>query len=144
MDTAFGDFTVKWMSRIHTFFYRRNNGSGLGGNFQGIPVALLTTTGRKSGEPRDSPLYFHRDGDKVIVAASKGGSDKHPMWYLNLKADPKVKVQIKDEALHLTARDATDEERALYWPKLVEMYPTYDDYQSWTERKIPLVVCEPA
>jgi deazaflavin-dependent oxidoreductase (nitroreductase family) len=66
------------------------------------------------------------------------------MWYLNLKADPKVKVQIKDAVLHLTARDATDEERALYWPKPVEMYPTYDDYQSWTERKIPLVVCEPA
>lgn len=144
MDTAFGDFIVKWMSRINTYFYRRNKGSGLGGNFQGIPVAILTTTGRKSGEPRDSPLYFHRDGDKVIVAASKGGSDKHPMWYLNLKSDPKVKVQIKDEILHLTARDATEDERNLYWPKLVEMYPTYEDYQSWTERKIPLVVCEPA
>ncbi len=143
MDTAFGDFIVKWMSRINTYFYRRNKGSGLGGNFQGIPVAILTTTGRKSGEPRDSPLYFHRDGDKVIVAASKGGSDKHPMWYLNLKADPKVKVQIKDEILNLTARDATEDERNLFWPKLVEMYPTYEDYQSWTERKIPLVVCEP-
>jgi F420H(2)-dependent quinone reductase len=144
MDTAFGDFAIKWMSRINTFFYRRNDGSGLGGNFQGIPVALLTTTGRKTGEPRVSPLYFHRDGDKVIVAASKGGSDKHPMWYLNLKADPKVKVQIKDEILDLTAREATEDERNLYWPKLVAMYPTYDDYQSWTERKIPLVVCEPA
>ncbi|HEV7420951.1 MAG TPA: nitroreductase family deazaflavin-dependent oxidoreductase [Mycobacterium sp.] len=142
MDTAFGDFAVKWMSRINTFMYKRNKGEGLGGNFQGIPVALLTTTGRKSGEPRHSPLYFHRDGDKVIVAASKGGSDKNPMWYLNLKADPKVKVQIKDEVMHLTAREATVEERAIYWPKLVEMYPTYDDYQSWTERKIPLVVCE--
>jgi deazaflavin-dependent oxidoreductase (nitroreductase family) len=144
MDTAFGDFAVKWMSRINTFFYRRNNGSGLGGNFQGIPVALLTTTGRKTGEPRISPLYFHRDGDKIIVAASKGGSDKHPMWYLNLKADPKVSVQVKEEALRLTARDATPEERDLYWPQLVAMYPTYEDYQSWTERKIPLVVCEPA
>ena len=144
MDTAFGDFAVKWMSRINTFMYRRNDGKGLGGNFQGIPVALLTTTGRKSGEPRDSPLYFHRDGDKVIVAASKGGSDKHPMWYLNLKADPKVTVQIKDEKLSLTAREATEAERELYWPKLVAMYPTYEDYQSWTERKIPLVVCEPA
>jgi F420H(2)-dependent quinone reductase len=144
MDSAFGDFAIKWMSRINTFFYRRNNGSGLGGNFQGIPVALLTTTGRKTGEPRVSPLYFHRDGAKVIVAASKGGSDKNPMWYLNLKADPKVKVQIKDEILDLTAREATEDERNLYWPKLVEMYPTYDDYQSWTERKIPLVVCEPA
>jgi hypothetical protein len=121
-----GDFFVKWMSRLNTWAYRRNNGHGLGGTFQNIPVALLTTTGRKSGDPRFSPLYFHRDGDRVIVAASKGGSAKNPMWYLNLKAD------------------ANDEERALYWPKLVEMYPTYDDYQSWTERKIPLVVCEPA
>jgi F420H(2)-dependent quinone reductase len=77
------------------------------------------------------------------VAASKGGSDKHPMWYLNLKADPKVQVQIKKEVLDLTARDATDSERAKYWPRLVEMYPTYEDYQSWTDRKIPLVVCEP-
>lgn len=143
MDTAFGDFAIKWMSRINTFLYRRNDGNGLGGNIQGIDVALLTTTGRKSGEPRVSPLYFYRDGDKVIVAASKGGSDKHPMWYLNLVADPKVTVQIKGETLQLTAHEATEEERQLYWPKLVEMYPTYDDYQSWTQRKIPLVVCGP-
>jgi F420H(2)-dependent quinone reductase len=144
METAFGDFAVKWMSRINTFMYRRNGGKGLGGTFQGIPVALLTTTGRKTGEPRISPLYFHRDGDRVIVAASRGGSDKNPMWYLNLKADPKVTVQIRDEILELTAREATEDERNLYWPKLVEMYPTYEDYQSWTDRKIPLVVCEPA
>jgi deazaflavin-dependent oxidoreductase (nitroreductase family) len=144
MDTAMGEFAIKWMSRINTFMYRRNDGSGLGGNFQGIPVALLTTIGRKTGEPRVSPLYFHQDADKVIVAASKGGSDKHPMWYLNLKADPKVSVQIKDETRQLIAREATEAERELYWPKLVEMYPTYDDYQSWTERKIPLIVCEPA
>jgi deazaflavin-dependent oxidoreductase (nitroreductase family) len=144
MDTAFGDFAAKWMSRINTFMYRRSDGKGLGSTFQGIPVAILTTTGRKSGEPRDSPLYFHRDGDKVIVAASKGGSDKHPMWYLNLKADPKVTVQIGNDKLKMTAREATDDERELYWPKLVAMYPTYEDYQSWTDRQIPLVVCEPA
>lgn len=144
MDTKASDFFVKQMSRLNTFLYRRNNGEGLGGEFQGIPVALLTTTGRKTGEPRVSPLYFHRDGDKVIVAASKGGSDKHPMWYLNLKADPRVQVQIKSEVLDLTARDATEEERrAKYWPRLVQMYPTYEDYQSWTDRVIPLVVCEP-
>ena len=72
------------------------------------PIALLTTTGRKNREPRVSPLYFHRDGDRVIVAASRVGSTKNPMWYLNLKANPKVQVQIKDELLDLTARDATD------------------------------------
>ncbi len=80
----------------------------------------------------------------MIVAASKGGADKHPLWYLNLKANPKVSVQIKKEVLNLTARDATDGERAEYWPQLVDMYPTYDDYQSWTDRTIPIVVCERA
>jgi len=143
MDTKYSDVFIKWMSKINTFMYRRGGGEGLGSKFQGIPVALLTTTGRKTGEPRVSPLYFHRDGDTVVVAASKGGSDRHPMWYLNLKANPKVQVQIKKEVLDLTARDATDSERAKYWPKLVEMYPTYEDYQSWTDREIPLVICEP-
>jgi deazaflavin-dependent oxidoreductase (nitroreductase family) len=138
------DIFFKWMSRIHTFLYRRGGGEGLGTTFQKIPVALLTTTGRKTGQPRVSPLYFLRDGDRVIVAASKSGTDKNPMWYLNLKANPKVSVQIRKEVLDLTARDATDEERAKYWPQLVQMYPTYEDYQSWTDRTIPIVVCDSA
>jgi F420H(2)-dependent quinone reductase len=132
------------MSRLHTFLYRRGSGEGLGSTFQNIPVALLTTTGRKTGQPRVSPLYFLRDGDRVIVAASKAGAAKNPMWYLNIKADPKVSVQIKKDVVDMTARDATDDERARYWPRLVEMYPTYDDYQSWTDRKIPIVICDPA
>jgi deazaflavin-dependent oxidoreductase (nitroreductase family) len=140
--SPFADFFIKWISRINTFMYRRGGGEGLGGTFQKIPVALLTTTGRNTGQPRVSPLYFLRDGDRVIVAASKSGAEKHPMWYLNLKANPKVSVQIKKEVLNLTARDATDDERAQYWPRLVDMYPTYDDYQSWTDRTIPIVVCE--
>jgi F420H(2)-dependent quinone reductase len=143
MDTKPADFFIKWMSRLNAWAYRRSGGEGFGSKFQGIPVALLTTIGRQSGQPRVSPLYFYRDGDIVVVAASKGGSDKNPMWYGNLKANPKVQVQIKKEVLNLKARDATEEERAKYWPKLVEMYPTYEDYQSWTDRKIPLVVCEP-
>ena len=142
-DTPYVDFLIKWMSRLNTLMYRRNGGEGIGCTFQNIPVALLTTTGRKTGEPRVSPLYFLRDGDRVIVAASKGGSAKNPMWYLNLKANPKVQVQNKKEVLDLTARDANDEERERYWPQLVDMYPSYDDYQSWTDRTIPIVVCDP-
>ena len=143
LNSRYSDVLIKLMSRLNTWMYRRNNGQGLGSTFQNIPVALLTTTGRKTGEPRFSPLYFLRDGDTVVIAASRGGSNKNPMWYLNLKANPKVQVQIKDEVLELSARDATDDQRAEYWPKLVEMYPTYEDYQSWTDRVIPLVVCEP-
>ena len=143
LNSRYSDVLIKWMSKINTFMYRRSDGEGFGSNFQGIPVALLTTTGRKSGEPRVSPLYFHRDGDIVVVAASKGGSDRNPMWYLNLKANRQITFQIKDEVLNLTARDATDEERAHYWPQLVEIYPSFDDYQSWTDRRIPIVICDP-
>jgi F420H(2)-dependent quinone reductase len=142
LDSPYADFFIKWMSRSNTWVYKVSGGR-FGATFQKAPVALLTTTGRKTGQPRVSPLLYLRDGDTVVVAASRGGSDKNPLWYLNLKADPKVKVQIKNEVLDLAARDATDEERAKYWPRLVEMYPTYEDYQSWTDRVIPLVVCEP-
>ena len=78
-----------------------------------------------------------------FVVASRGGSDKHPLWYLNLKGDPKVSVQIKKRCCSYSARDATEEERAEYWPKLAAVYPTLDDYKTWTERVIPLVICDP-
>jgi F420H(2)-dependent quinone reductase len=136
-------FFLKWMSRTNVWIYRRSNGK-FGGTVQQAPVALLTTTGRKTGEPRVSPLIYVRDGGRVVLVASRGGSDKHPLWYLNLKADPKVSVQIKKELLRLRARDATAEERADYWPKLAAVYPTLDDYQSWTDREIPIAVCDPA
>jgi deazaflavin-dependent oxidoreductase (nitroreductase family) len=142
LNSPYADFFIKWMARGNTWLYKLTGGR-LGGTFQKAPVALLTTTGRKTGQPRVSPLLYVRDGEKVIVPASRGGSDKHPMWYLNLKANPQVQVQIKNEVLHLTAREANDEERARYWPRLVEIYPTIDDYQSWTDRVIPVVMCEP-
>ncbi len=135
---------VKWMSRINTWLYKRTDGK-VGGKFlKGAPVALLTTTGRKTGEPRVSPLLYLREGDRVILVASQGGAANNPMWYLNLKANPKVTIQIKDQVLHLTARDATEAEKAEYWPKLVAMYSSFDDYQSWTDRVIPVVICDPS
>ncbi|MEY8014086.1 nitroreductase family deazaflavin-dependent oxidoreductase [Mycobacterium servetii] len=133
---------IKYMAKGNAWIYRRSNGK-LGGTFGNAPVALLTTTGRKTGEPRVSPLLYLREGDRVVLVASKGGSDKHPLWYLNLKANPKVSVQIKDEVLQLQARDATEEERAEYWPKLDAMYPSFGDYRSWTDRVIPVVICDP-
>ena len=131
------------MARAQTWMYKKSGGR-IGGTFlQGAPVALLTTTGRKSGQARVSPLLYLREGDRVVLVASKGGAAANPLWYLNLKANPKVSVQIKDEVLTLTARDATDDERTRYWPKLVAMYSSFDDYQSWTDRVIPVVICDP-
>lgn len=133
---------IKWMSRAQTWLYKKTDGR-LGGTFlQGAPVALLTTTGRKTGEPRVSPLLYLREGNRIVLIASKGGAASNPLWYLNLKADPKVTVQIRDEVLTLTARDATEEERAHYWPKMAAMYTSFDDYQSWTDRVIPVVICD--
>ncbi len=135
---------IKWMSRANTWLYKKTDGK-IGGKFlQGAPVALLTTTGRKTGEPRVSPLLYLREGNRIVLIASKGGAATHPMWYLNLKANPKVSVQIKDEVLNLTAREATDEERQHYWPKMAAMYTSFDDYQSWTDRVIPVVICDPS
>jgi deazaflavin-dependent oxidoreductase (nitroreductase family) len=134
---------IKWMSRLNTAAYKVSGGR-VGGTFlQGAPVALLTTIGRKSGEPRVSPLLFLRDGNRIVLVASQGGRTKNPMWYLNLKANPQVTVQVRKEVLRLTARDATEDERAHYWPQLVSMYSSFDDYQSWTDRVIPIVICDP-
>lgn len=136
------DTIIKWMSRAQTWLYKRTGGK-LGGTFlQGAPVALLTTTGRKTGQPRVTPLLYLREGDRVVLAASKAGTTHNPMWYLNLKANPQVSVQIRNDVLELTARDATEDERRHYWPKLVEMYSSFDDYQSWTDRVIPVVICD--
>jgi deazaflavin-dependent oxidoreductase (nitroreductase family) len=142
LNSPVADTVIKWMSRGNTLLYKASGGR-LGGTFGKAPVALLTTTGRRSGEPRVAPLLYLRDGERVIFAASRGGSEKTPLWYLNLKADPRVRVQIKSEVLDLTARDATPEERTRYWREFVAVYPTFADYESWTDRVIPLVVCEP-
>jgi deazaflavin-dependent oxidoreductase (nitroreductase family) len=134
---------LKYFARSHIWVYRRTNGL-LGSRLLWFPAALLTTTGRKSGQPRTTPTLYLRDGDRIILPASFGGRDQNPGWYLNLKANPEVQVQIGGEQLRLNARDATGQERKRYWPPLIKMYPPYRGYRDATDRVIPLVVCEPA
>jgi F420H(2)-dependent quinone reductase len=133
---------LKHFARIHIWVYRRTNGR-LGAKLLWFPAALVTTTGRKTGLPRTTATLYLRDGHRVILPASFGGRDRNPVWYLNLKAEPKVHVQVRSEQLDLTARDATDEERARYWRWLIKIYPPYANYRDATDRVIPLVVCEP-
>ena len=141
---------IKWMSRFNTWIYKATGGR-LGYSWRGgsnrfsapPPVGILTTTGRKSGQPRDSPLLFLREGNRIVLVASQGGRATNPMWYLNIQANPRVKFQIKNEVLELTARDATDSERDEYWPKLDAIYPDFANYRSWTDRKIPIILCDP-
>jgi len=134
---------MKYFARAHIAVYRRTNGR-LGAKLLWFPAALLTTTGRKSGQPRTTATLYLRDGQKVVLPASFGGRDGNPMWYRNLQANPRVRVQVRDEHLAMSARDATEEERRRYWPVLIRMYPPYKGYRDAADRVIPLVVCEPA
>jgi deazaflavin-dependent oxidoreductase (nitroreductase family) len=104
---------------------------------------VLTTTGRKSGEPRKFALIFGKDGDDYLLVASKGGAPEHPGWYLNLEANPEAVVQVKDDVIPVTARTASPEEKARLWPIMLEQWPYYDEYQTKTERDIPVVVLTP-
>ena len=132
---------MKYFARAHIWVYQRTNGR-LGAKLLWFPAALITTTGRKTGKQRTTPTLYLRDGDRVILPASFGGRDASPGWYRNLKADPKVHIQIRGEHLDLIARDANDAERNLYWRKLIRIYPPYRGYRQAADRVIPLVVCE--
>jgi deazaflavin-dependent oxidoreductase (nitroreductase family) len=126
----------------HVERYRATNGKEGHDWVEGAPVLLLTTTGRKSGEERTTPLIYGRSGDHVVLVASNGGAQTSPPWYHNLKANPEVGVQIWGEQFRLRARDATPEERLEMWRTMVGHWPYYDRYQEMTERQIPVVVLE--
>ncbi|HEX4224986.1 MAG TPA: nitroreductase family deazaflavin-dependent oxidoreductase [Pseudonocardiaceae bacterium] len=113
-----------------------------GYEMQGAPTLLLTTIGRKSGQARRTPLIYGRDGDQVLIVASLGGAPQHPLWYLNLQANPAARIQIKDEILDVTARTATEEEKPRLWKIMADIWPAYDDYQTKTDRAIPIVILD--
>ena len=104
---------------------------------------LLTTVGRRSGAPRTVPVLYLRDDENVILVASGVGRSRHPVWYLNLEANPVVSIEIGREKMEMMARRAKGEERAALWPRLVEMYRGLDGYQLRTEREIPVVILSP-
>jgi deazaflavin-dependent oxidoreductase (nitroreductase family) len=108
------------------------------------PALLLTTIGRKSGEPRQIPLIYGRAGDRFVIVASLGGALDHPMWYKNLQANPDAEIQVGVDHYNVRARDAQGEERAELWPIMVKILPQYLEYERATEgiREIPVVVLE--
>lgn len=127
---------------VHTALYRRTNGR-IGHSFPGLPsMLLLDHKGAKSGIERTSPLLYIADGDDLVIVASKGGFPKHPAWFHNLKANPETTVQVGSDHRRVRARVATAEERARLWPKAVESYASYADYQRKAPREIPMVILE--
>jgi deazaflavin-dependent oxidoreductase (nitroreductase family) len=133
---------VRIASLTHLFWYQLTGGL-IGGSFLGRPVLLLKTTGRKSGRSYTTPLQYLTDGDNMVLAASNGGSNRHPNWWLNLQAHPEAEVQIRLQRKNVTAELAKGRERARLWGRLVDWYPGYQDYQMTTQREIPVVVLRP-
>jgi deazaflavin-dependent oxidoreductase (nitroreductase family) len=123
----------------HVDRYRETGGDD-GHDWEGTKTLLLTTTGRRSGEPREHALIYGRHGEDYLVVASKGGAPQHPAWYLNLEANPEVEVQVGDERFRATARTATPEEKPELWRIMTAEWPAYDEYQTKTDRDIPVVV----
>jgi deazaflavin-dependent oxidoreductase (nitroreductase family) len=115
-----------------------------GHDWQGTQTLILTTRGRRSGEPRKTPLIYGEHGDDLLVVASKGGSPEPPAWYRNLQADPDVDVQVWGERFKARARDATPEQKPELWKIMTQEWPAYDEYQTRTDRAIPVVVLERA
>ena len=109
---------------------------------RGSKILLLTTRGRTTGEPRTIPLIYEIVGDAYVIVASNGGADAHPGWYRNLRAEPQVEVQVLDDRFPATARTASGEERERLWRLAAVQWPPYDEYQTRTDRQIPVVVLE--
>jgi F420H(2)-dependent quinone reductase len=140
---------IRRMSRLNVWVYRRTGGR-VGGKwrigsalFKPVPVLLLDHRGRTSGRAYTSPLLYLEDGPNVVIVASQGGLPRNPQWYHNLAAHPETTIQVRGRVRRVRARTATPDERETLWPRLVDLYADFENYQRWTDRVIPVVICEP-
>lgn len=134
-DVAINDFNAGIIEEF------RANAGVVGGVFAGAPMILVTHTGAKSGVERTTPLVYSRDGEQVVIIASMGGAPKNPQWFHNMKANPKVRVEIGTESFDATAEVLTDgPERQRLFDQQADLMPNFKDYQDKTTRVIPVVV----
>jgi deazaflavin-dependent oxidoreductase (nitroreductase family) len=140
----FGTWLIRNIGKWQVAVYRATGGR-IWNRFLGAPVAILTSTGHKSGEIRRTPLLFLEQGETVIIAASKGGMSKPPVWMFNLQKKPACEIQIGARNRPMMARMASEEEEKVLWPKLTSVYADFAEYRARTEgvRHIPLFVLEP-
>lgn len=131
-----------WNSKIIDEF--RANGGKVGGQFDGAPLLLLHTTGARTGQERVNPVMYRTDGDRLVVFASKAGADTNPDWFHNLRAHPRVTVEVGTETREAVARVADDSERTRLWEAQKSEWPGFAGYEQRTGRQIPVVILEPA
>ena len=142
MNVNMKDMLAKRVNGVHQALFKLTDGR-IGGRVAGMPAVMLTTTGRKSGQKRTAMLTSPvHDEDKIVLVASYGGDDRHPSWYLNLRDNPDVEIIGLGRSGAMTARTATTDERSQLWPKVTAAYGGYANYQTKTDREIPLVILE--
>jgi deazaflavin-dependent oxidoreductase (nitroreductase family) len=134
------DSPTGWVAQ-HVESYVESDGKR-GHRWSGVNTLLLTTRGRKSGKLRRTALIYGQDGDRYLVVASKGGAKRHPMWFLNLEANPEVQLQVGADRFPARARTASKREKPRLWKLMTSIWPEYDRYQSRTDREIPVVILE--
>jgi deazaflavin-dependent oxidoreductase (nitroreductase family) len=130
---SYGDYNA------HTIAEFRKNHGKVGGNFEGAPLLLLHSIGKRSRKHRVNPVMYLKDGERYLVFASKGGADTHPDWYINLKAHPDVQIEVGDETIDVHAEEIKGGEHDTLYARQVKLYPGFGDYQRKTKRIIPVV-----
>ena len=135
-------FIFRGILSLMNFLYT-STGGRIGGRMNGGDVLLLTTTGRKSGKRRTTPLIYIMDGPAYVVTASAGGADKHPAWFFNVRSNSQATIQVKDKRMNVVGEVAGPEKKAELWARLVAAMPFYAGYQKRTSREIPMVILRP-
>ncbi len=138
-----GKIFQKSFTKIHVSIFRRTKGKRMN-KFRGMDVLLLTTVGRKSGKIRTTPLLYVNYNGSYLITGSNGGSDKHPAWFYNLKANPQVEIELNGDKLQAHAEIAPKEEKEVLWPLFIKEGKFYESYQSKTTREIPVIKISPA
>ena len=134
---------TRFYTRLNIWVFKKSQGR-LWKNFPGgYPICVVGMTGKKSGQRREIALIHLPHGDNVLLVASQGGLDKHPVWYHNISANPDVDVLFEGRLRKMRAQQASDDEKRELWPVLISIYPDFDQYQARTDRNIPVFICKP-
>ncbi|WP_373079858.1 nitroreductase family deazaflavin-dependent oxidoreductase [Zhongshania sp.] len=132
---------MKHLTRFNVWVYKKSNGRLMKNFPGGFPICIVGMTGKRSGERREIALIHLPWGDKKLLVASQGGMEKHPLWYFNIAANPKIDIMVAGNTQNYLARQANAEEKRELWPHLLSLYPDFDQYQARTDRDIPVFIC---
>jgi deazaflavin-dependent oxidoreductase (nitroreductase family) len=134
---------TRFYTRLNIWVFKKSQGR-LWKNFPGgYPICVVGMTGKKSAQRREIALIHLAHGDNVLLVASQGGLDKHPVWYHNISANPDIDVLFEGTLRNMRAQQASDDEKRELWPVLISIYPDFDQYQARTDRNIPVFICKP-